>query len=83
MEECVESLDPDSLNRDKILLGLNFYGNDYSMTGGGPIVGTQYVDTLKKHSSVKFQWDTKSQEHFFEYKSVGNMIKHTFAFITP
>lgn len=27
--------------RRKILLGLNFYGNEYSAGGGGPIVGNQ------------------------------------------
>ena len=43
MKECVETLVPDanSPNRQKILLGLNFYGNDYVQGGGGPIVGNQ------------------------------------------
>lgn len=68
VKKCVEILDPDSSHRNQILLGMNFYGNDYSINGGGPIVGTQYVDILKNHTSVKFQWDDRSQEHFFEYK---------------
>jgi len=40
---CVEHLVPDaaSPNRRKILLGLNFYGNDYVFGGGGPIIGSQ------------------------------------------
>lgn len=68
VQKCVEILDPESTHRSQILLGLNFYGNDYSINGGGPIVGSQYIDILKNHTSVKFQWDDKSQEHFFEYK---------------
>lgn len=68
VKKCVEILDPESKHRNQILLGLNFYGNDYSINGGGPIVGSQYIDILKNHTSVKFQWDDNSQEHFFEYK---------------
>lgn len=68
VKKSVEILDPKSSHRSKILLGLNFYGNDYSINGGGPIIGTQYIDILKNHTSAKFQWDDKSQEHFFEYK---------------
>ena len=42
MKQCVESIDPKSSNRKKILLGLNFYGNEYSAGGaGGPILGNQ------------------------------------------
>ena len=43
MKQCVEALvpDPTSPHRRKILLGLNFYGNDYVPSGGGPIVGHQ------------------------------------------
>lgn len=70
VKKCVEILDPESKHRNQILLGLNFYGNDYSINGGGPIVGSQYIDILKNHTSAKFQWDDKSEEHFFEYKYV-------------
>lgn len=42
-------------------MNINFYS-------GGPIVGNQYVEILKNHSSVKIQWDEKAHEHFFEYK---------------
>ncbi len=45
MQLCVETLAPDaqSDNRRKILLGLNFYGNDYVPGGGGPIVRHESV----------------------------------------
>ena len=68
VQKCVEILDPEAKYRERLLLGLNFYGNDYTINGGGPIVGSRYIDILKNHSSVKFQWDDKSREHFFEYK---------------
>jgi len=43
MKACIEFLVPDkaSLNRRKILMGLNFYGNDYVFGTGGPITGSQ------------------------------------------
>ena len=43
MKKCIETLVPEanSPNRKKILMGLNFYGNDYVPGGGGPIVASQ------------------------------------------
>ncbi|XP_048758386.2 chitinase domain-containing protein 1-like isoform X1 [Ostrea edulis] len=69
VESCVLALAPedDPEVRQKILLGLNFYGNDYSVGKGGPIVGNQYLEILKK-SKPKFKWDTDSEEHIAEYK---------------
>jgi len=74
VKKCVVNLDPEARHRNQILLGLNFYGNDYSVTGGGPIIGSQFIDVLRNHPSVKFQWDDQSEEHFFEYKKQG---RHT------
>eukprot|EP00250_Pteridium_aquilinum_P008619 c18084_g1_i1 orf=53-1369(+) len=51
----------------KILMGLNFYGNDFVLPkGGGPIIGHEYISILKKHEPA-LVWDTKVQEHYFEY----------------
>lgn len=40
---CVQVLDPKARWRSKILLGLNFYGSEYSASRGGrePIIGTR------------------------------------------
>ncbi|KOM52961.1 hypothetical protein LR48_Vigan09g162000 [Vigna angularis] len=54
----------------KILLGLNFYGNDFSLSrdagGGGAIIGRDYLALLEKHRP-ELQWDKNSGEHFFIY----------------
>ena len=78
MKQCVEKLDKDSFHRDKILLGLNFYGYDYTTEGGGPILGRDFVQILKDNNNqkrMKFKWDDNSKEHFIELKS-GNK-RHT------
>lgn len=53
--------------RKKILMGLNFYGNDYTPDGGGPIVGNQFlglVQIVKK----RLAFDEKDIENYFEVK---------------
>ncbi|XP_054782959.1 uncharacterized protein LOC129290263 [Prosopis cineraria] len=54
---------------NKILLGINFYGNDFSLSrgsGGGAILGRDYLSLLEKHRPL-LQWDENSGEHFFFY----------------
>jgi chitinase domain-containing protein 1 len=69
VRSCVERLVPhsDDPRRSKILLGLNFYGNDYTPMGGGPIVNHQYISLLKQ-SHGRLQYDQNSAEHYFELK---------------
>ncbi|KAK2580915.1 hypothetical protein KPH14_005984 [Odynerus spinipes] len=69
-KQCIELLVPDQNDprRAQILLGLNFYGYNYTPEGGGPILGSQYLKSLETFKG-KIQWDDRSKEHFFEVKS--------------
>lgn len=60
--------DPDEDDSaSKVLMGLNFYGNDFMLPkGGGPIIGHEYVSLLRKHKPTLL-WDEKAKEHYFEY----------------
>ncbi|XP_008553138.1 chitinase domain-containing protein 1 isoform X1 [Microplitis demolitor] len=68
--DCVEKLvpDDDDPKRSQILMGLNFYGNNYTPDGGGAILGSQYIKILDSYKG-KIQWDEQSKEHLFEYRS--------------
>lgn len=67
--QCVETLVPkkDDPRRSRILLGINFYGYNYTPEGGGAILASEYLDILKSFKG-KIRWDDKSKEHFFESK---------------
>ena len=72
--KCVELLVPkkDDLKRSQILLGINFYGYNYTPEGGRAILASEYLDILKSFKG-KIQWDDSSKEHFFKSKlPVGN-----------
>ncbi|XP_058777617.1 uncharacterized protein LOC131651909 [Vicia villosa] len=61
----------------KIFLGINFYGNDFSLSkdsGGGAILGRDYLALLEKHRPA-LQWDKNSGEHVFFY-TADKDIKH-------
>ncbi|CAD6215938.1 GSCOCT00004240001.2-RA-CDS [Cotesia congregata] len=60
--------DDDDPKRSKILMGLNFYGNNYTPDGGGAILGSQYIKYLDSYKG-KLQWDERSKEHLLEYRS--------------
>lgn len=63
---CRQSVKP-----EQVLLGLNFYGNDYIQPfGGGPIIGHEYLSLLKTHDPI-IRWDQKTKEHIFDY-AAGN-----------
>ena len=69
IKQCVEAICPSDEDRDKILLGMNFYGYDYTSTGGGPILGRDFIHALKNNNKqAKVNFDDKSKEHFFEFR---------------
>ncbi|KAI3449260.1 hypothetical protein Pfo_005925 [Paulownia fortunei] len=61
----------------KVFIGINFYGNDFVVSGGlggGPIVGREYLSLLEQHRP-QLHWEKNSAEHFFLYIDNQN-IKH-------
>ncbi|KAI8439528.1 hypothetical protein MSG28_013283 [Choristoneura fumiferana] len=73
MRLCVEKLIDDDENpskRSKILLGLNFYGNSYTANGGGPIVGTEYIELLKNaKSNQALSYNNNTAENYVEIRT--------------
>lgn len=70
IERLCPSNSPDyQERRKKILLGLNMYGNDYTLEGGssGAIIGTQFLDLLKNFKG-RLIHDEHDEENFFEIK---------------
>lgn len=81
MRMCVEHLVPEDDNeigdndgyRRKILLGLNFYGYDYTAQGGGsPILGHQFAQMLQKHTP-KILWNEEIAEHYVQIHGYANV----------
>ncbi|KAG8231878.1 hypothetical protein J437_LFUL011783 [Ladona fulva] len=88
MRDCVEQLVPSpgkkeeipaeemarfSEKRAKILIGLNLYGYSYTPDGGGPIIGTTFVESLSEalasaNRVPKFTYDYESEENFVEMR---------------
>lgn len=71
----------------KILMGLNFYGNDYSLPpqGGGPILGREFIDRLQRHRPGPERWmfneETKGREAAFVYDEGG--VRRVVFYPTP
>lgn len=64
---CPSSTENLKSKRAKILLGLNFYGSDYTPEGGNAILGHEYLN-LVKFVKGRLQLDEKDVENFFEIK---------------
>jgi chitinase domain-containing protein 1 len=54
--------------RAKILMGLNFYGYDFTPEGGEAVVGESYLNLLK-HVKGRLRLDEKDHENFFEVRT--------------
>ncbi|XP_066250520.1 chitinase domain-containing protein 1 [Euwallacea similis] len=75
IEDTITSITSNITRRSKILMGLNFYGNDYTDGGGGSIVGHDYIKILKKVPDLTLIYNQEVGEHYFEYKDENN-VKH-------
>ena len=54
--------------RQKVQIGLNLYGNDYTPDGSGDtVVGSQFLDLLK-HFKGRLYHDEHDEENYFEIK---------------
>lgn len=59
----------EKVNPSKLLVGINFYGNDFKVShGGGAIINHQYLKLLKD-TSPKLKWDNTHKEHYFYYNN--------------
>ncbi|KAL3141269.1 hypothetical protein ABBQ38_003604 [Trebouxia sp. C0009 RCD-2024] len=56
---------------EQVLLGLNFYGNNYVLPSGGrALLGHEYIELLKQYNPALI-WDKRTKEHVFEYDKEG------------
>lgn len=72
IRETVEYICPESTpdlheKRQKILIGMNMYGMDYLLSGGGPIIGRQFIDLLKLYKG-SLNHAEEHEENYFEFK---------------
>jgi len=86
VKKCVELLVPNSEDqetRSKILLGLNFYGYDFTPDGGKHVLGNDYKKYLKlatKNNIIVLDYQETSKEHFLTVKDEDG--KHTIYYPT-
>ena len=65
------------LHTDKVMLGLNFYGMDSTISGqpaSSPVLGREVVQKLRRYRP-RIKWDAESEEHAFEYVTNGRSHK--------
>lgn len=54
---------------NKIMLGLNFYGMKFEQPSApSPIVGQQYLDTIKERKRDSLRWSSVHAEHAFTFR---------------
>jgi len=76
-------LSPDSRGvfNNKVLLGLNFYGYDFtgSLTGGKPIVNHEFLSLLKQYGKGNdLVWEERFLEHRMRYTAKDGTTHHIF-----
>lgn len=69
IEDSVRTIAPNEKKRAKILTGLNFYGNQYSESGGKAIIGHEYIRKLEeKLKTAGLVYDAQTGEHYIEFE---------------
>eukprot|EP01080_Neovahlkampfia_damariscottae_P000429 gene430-6842_t len=76
IKTCVKYFD----NSSKLLIGLNFYGYDYSNIKVDTILGRDVVPIMKD-KKVELTWDALNKEHHFQYTDSKNTV-HTIYYPT-
>lgn len=66
---CPETVPNYRGKRQKLLIGMNMYGMDYTLSGGGPITGRQFLDLLKLYKG-SLNHAEEDEENYFEFKYV-------------
>ena len=86
IRDCVATLGPKSVEEArKILVGLNFYANDFAIEPRGPhspLLGRDVLDRLRSHSVAMLDWDGETAEHSFTYTSADG-VRHLVHVPTP
>lgn len=72
IRQTVEHICPETTQnylekRQKLLIGMNMYGMDYTLSGGGPITGPQFLDLLKLYKG-SLNHAEEDEENYFEFK---------------
>jgi len=69
MTQCLLNIIPPNqrgVKNHKIMLGLNFFGVQFSQQGSNAIIFRDYLEILE-HQQPTFNWNSNIQEHVFSY----------------
>ncbi|CAG8596330.1 5275_t:CDS:2, partial [Diversispora eburnea] len=71
VENNIISITPTSINRNKVLLGLNMYGIDFYQGGKMDyVIRNNYIDKLRYYKP-KIEWNYYAGEHSLQYEENG------------
>lgn len=70
LERTLRKMSP--MERQKILMGIPFYGYD----NADPITGSTYIETLQDNEISKIRWDAKAHECHHTYSAVKTGSHH-------
>ncbi|EDO34019.1 predicted protein [Nematostella vectensis] len=85
VNDCVLALSPEAgKQRSKIMMGLNFYGFDYSLPPNAShmyVTLSRYLELLEKNKDGKLTWEKTSAEHLMKFSSAGGDHMLLFVFL--